>query len=691
MVLKNTLLILGCIFPLNWIILRIFDHSSFFDFSERFLLSILCFISYYLIQSSDYPKKNNYITSGFTLLFILTYFSIYKSYLSHFSIESVLLSFLIFILSALSITEKSLLFIYFILNFLGNFISSSLSLKNESFIQFIISYFITNIGFLIILYNNINEKNTLFLSNDYIDKKLLNIKEGIIITDKFSNIIYINNPAILLISDTFKADFLIGTKINFPVDYENKYLGIPQIINLPDGKILELQYSTIIWNQELCKFISLKNITSKISNEFKEKNQNILKELTLQFTNDGLITLDKDGFIILINNKALSYFNTSEEEFIGLHYNSFIKSSFSEEQEEFSNHPIFIALTENKNFSISQEVFWRLDGTHFYVEYDVSHIIKDSTNKGVVITFRDTTFKKQKDENNELYKNELLHLTYTANKLLEAIREEDLYITIAKEIHYFFSNSCVIINLYDPISNSFTTVSTAGFMNKMNEIYTIIGRDINGISFIDESFDSNNQYLERNTSLFMLKYGNFNRKICSQLEVATESKEIISLPFIYKSLFLGNCILFWNETKFEYSPTLEVLQNQISVNLYRLYSTKSLFRDRLRDEPLIQNISLLYVETSKEGIILFINPGFAKLSGYSYQECIGKNLWSLFLREFSYTEIQDFQSNISQNPIHEFKTTFYTAHNSIETVIWDWVLRISPDSKGEILAGIGRK
>ena len=691
MVIKNTLLILGCIFPLNWIILRIFDHSSFFDFSERFLLSTFCFILYYLIQSSDYPKKKNYITSGLILLFILTYFSIYKSYLNHFSIESVLLSLLIFILSALSITEKSLLFIYFILNFLGNFISSSLSLKNESFIQFIISYFITNVGFLIILYNNINEKNILFLSNDYIEKKLLNTIEGIIITDKFSNIVFINNPAISLISDTFKVDFLIGTKINIPVDYENKFLGIPEIINLPNGKILELQYSTIIWNQELCKLISVKNITSKISNEFKEKNQNILKEQTIQYTNDGLITLDKDGFIILVNPRTINYFNSSEEELIGLNYNSFIKSSLSEEHEEFSNHPIFIALTEGKNFSISQEIFWRMDGTHFYVEYDVSPIINDSSNTGVVITYRDITFKKQKDENNELYKDELLHLTYTANKLLEAIQEEDLYNTIAKELHYFFSNSCLLINLYDPISNSFTTVSSAGFTNIMNEIYTIIGRNLDGISFIDESFDSNNQNLERKTSLFSLKYGNFNRKICSQLEVSTGSKEIISLPFIYKSLFLGNCILFWNEKKFEYSPTLEVLQNQISVNLYRLYSTKTLFRDRLRDEPLIQNISLLYVETNKEGAILFINPGFAKLSGYSYQECIGKNLWSLFLREISYSEIQAFQSNIYQNPIHEFKTTFYTAQNRTETVIWDWVIRISPDSKGEILAGIGRK
>ena len=691
MVIKSTLLILGCIFPLNWIILRIFDHSSFFDFSERFLLSILCFILYYLIQSSEYPQKKNYITSGFILLFILTYFGIYKSYINHFSIESVLLSLLIFILSALSITEKPLLLIYFILNFLGIFISSSFSLKSESFIQFIISYFITNVGFLIILFNNISEKNILFLSNDYIDNKLLNSIEGIVITDKFSNIVYINNPAIVLISDNFKADFLIGTKINFPVDYENKYLGIPQIINLPNGKILELQYSTIIWNQELCKLILLKNITSKITNEFKEKYQNILYEQTIQYTNDGLITLDKDGFIILVNPKAINYLNSSEEELKGLHYNSFIKSSLSEEQEDFSNHPIFIALIEGKNYSIPQEVFWRMDGTYFYVEYDVSPIINDLSKKGVVITFRDISSKKIKDENNEFYKNELLHLTYTSNKFLEAIQEEDLCNTIAKEIHYFFSNSCLLINLYDPISNSFTTVSNAGFINKMNEIYTIIGRDLNGISFIDDSFDSNNQNLERNTSLFNLKYGNFNRKICSQIEVAAGSKEIISLPFIYKSLFLGNCILFWNEKKFEYSPTLEVIQNQISINLYRLISTKSLFRDRLRDEPLIQSISLLYVETTREGMILFINPGFSKLSGYSYQECIGKNLWSLFFRETSYSEIQSFQSNVYQNPIHEFKTTFYTSQNTVETIIWDWVVRISPNSKGEILAGIGRK
>ncbi len=691
MVLKNTLFILGCIFPLNWIILRIFDHSSLLDFSERFLLSVVCFIAYYFIRSSDYPQKKNYINSGFILLFILTYFGIYKSYVSSFSIESILLSLLIFILSALSITDKSILIVYFILNFFGNFLSSSFSLKNESFIQFIISYFITNFGFFIILYNNIKEKDILFFNNKYIDNKLLITTHGIIITDKSSSIVYINNPAIKLISDDFNANFLLGTKINFPIEYENKLLGVPQNINLPDGKILELQYSTIFWNQELCKLISIKNVTSKISNEFIEKKQNALREITIQYSNDGLITLDKDGFIVLANPKSINYFNSTEEDLLGLHYTNFIKSSFSDEGENFSNHPIFIALNEAKSFKISQEVFWRTDGTYFYTEYDVSPIPKDLSLQGVVISFRDISFKKQKEENSEIYKNELLHLTYSANKLLESIQEKDLYNTISVEINHFFPNSCLLINIYDPLSSSFTTVSSAGFLTKMNEIFSIIGRDLNGISYLDESFDFNNQNIRRNTTLYELKFGNFNRKICSELEVASGSKEIISLPFIYKSLFLGNCILFLNEKTFEYSATIEVLLNQISINLYRLYSTKNLFRDRLRNEPLIQNISLLYIETTKEGNILFINPGFEKLSGFSLQECIGKNLWSLFLREIPYSEIQSFQSNIYQNSILEYKTNFYTSKNRVETVIWDWVVRNSPDNNGEILAGIGRK
>ena len=38
----------------------------------------------------------------------------------------------------------------------------------------------------------------------------------------------------------------------------------------------------------------------------------------------SVLNTDKDGFIILVNPRTINYFNSSEEELIGLNYNSFI-------------------------------------------------------------------------------------------------------------------------------------------------------------------------------------------------------------------------------------------------------------------------------------------------------------------------------------------------------------------------------
>ena len=254
----------------------------------------------------------------------------------------------------------------------------------------------------------------------------------------------------------------------------------------------------------------------------------------------------------------------------------------------------------------------------------------------------------------------------------------------------FFPNSSLIINLYDPLSNFFTTVSYSGFESKMNDIYLLLGRDFKGLKYTDETFEPENQKVISTSTLFGLKYGNFNRKICSQIELITECKQVYSIPFFYKSVFLGNCILFFKDESFEITGTLEVFQNQVSVNLFKKVSMKHLFRDRLREESLIQAMSFLYTEISTEGYILYANPAFLNISGYSLQELLGKSVWSLLIPEATLEEVDRFRSKIQNHPILNFKSSFYTRGLGSIPITWDWIFRKNEGGDGEIISGIGR-
>lgn len=688
--LRYSLLAIGVFFPFHSILNWVFHGASLPDFSEKLVFSILCFFLAYRLQSPSSKDYKEYYHLGTILLFIISYHSIYKVYLYHYSIEYICISFFIFLLTVVSISNKPILFIYILLSFVGNFLSASLLLSQEQTISISISLFVSSISLYLIFYNIIREKESLFFNENWIRSTSSDVHSGVLITDKEDKILYVNPKACELISDHFQPEFLLGTKIALPIENKNKLLGIPTLIDLKDKKHIEVKYSKIIWNHEICFFVILNDLTPQLERETKEKVHNFILSQTLEYSNEGILNMNKDGLIVYANPFAISCLSTNSDELLGTPIQSIFQSSFIEiDADDTKNHPIHFTFSEGKSFTISKETFWKPNGSPFVAEYTVSPIWKETDIQGAVLIFKDVSSKKEREESEEKYKNELLHLTYTANKFLEIVDESELYTFIAYEINRFFPSSSLLINLYDPLNHFFTTVSSSGFETKMNEVYSLLGRDFIGLKYTDESFEAVTMKDIKKISLFHLKYGNFNRKICSQIEILSESKEVFSIPFFYKTLFLGNCILFLRESNLEITGNIEVFLNQVSVNLYKKISLKHLFQDKLREEPLISCMSLLYVEITLEGYILYANPMFAKVSGYSLQELMGKSLWSLILKEISLEEIDNFRQKIKSEPILDIKASFYTREGSIPSN-WDWIYRKNEGGDGEIISGIGR-
>jgi PAS domain S-box-containing protein len=119
----------------------------------------------------------------------------------------------------------------------------------------------------------------------------------------------------------------------------------------------------------------------------------------LQTTDQGIYGIDLDGCCTFINKSGLNALGYQLEECLGknmhdlIHHHKLDNSIYKVE-----DCPIFRAKDTGKGNKISNEIFWKKDGTAFFIEYSSFPIIENGEIQGSVITFSDITERKQIEE-----------------------------------------------------------------------------------------------------------------------------------------------------------------------------------------------------------------------------------------------------------------------------------------------------
>ncbi|MEW6117855.1 MAG: diguanylate cyclase [Nitrospirota bacterium] len=122
-------------------------------------------------------------------------------------------------------------------------------------------------------------------------------------------------------------------------------------------------------------------------------------EMILNSAGEGIYGVALNDVVVFVNTAAASMLGYSVEEVIGKrshstwHHTRLDGSPYPEE--ECAIYKTFREGTVNR---ISNEVFWRKDGTSFPVEYTTTPVFEDSRIVGAVITFRDITKRKYAEE-----------------------------------------------------------------------------------------------------------------------------------------------------------------------------------------------------------------------------------------------------------------------------------------------------
>ena len=145
-------------------------------------------------------------------------------------------------------------------------------------------------------------------------------------------------------------------------------------------------------------------------------------QLILDSAGEGIYGLDSDGHTTFINPAAQKMTGYSAEEMIGACQHKMVHHSKSDGSPySFLDCPIYAAFKKGEVYKVSDEVFWRKDGTSFPVDYTSTPILKNGKCIGAVVVFNDISQRRQDEDEIKKLKRQLeLENAYLNQEVLEA-------------------------------------------------------------------------------------------------------------------------------------------------------------------------------------------------------------------------------------------------------------------------------
>lgn len=136
----------------------------------------------------------------------------------------------------------------------------------------------------------------------------------------------------------------------------------------------------------------------KRSEEAHEKTRHQM-QLVLDAAGEGIYGLDLEGRVTFVNPAAARMVGWSQEELIGAHQHSVLHYKKPDGTPyPVEECPVYAVFKDGEPRLVTDEVFWKKDGSSFPVEYLSNPIIEDGVLVGAVVVFKDTTERRQAEE-----------------------------------------------------------------------------------------------------------------------------------------------------------------------------------------------------------------------------------------------------------------------------------------------------
>ncbi|MFN3348669.1 sigma 54-interacting transcriptional regulator [Pseudorhodoplanes sp.] len=122
-------------------------------------------------------------------------------------------------------------------------------------------------------------------------------------------------------------------------------------------------------------------------------------QLILRAAGEGIYGVNADGKTTFVNPAAERMLGFRADELVGKDMHSIVHHTHADGSHYPAIHcPIYAAFRDGAVHHVENEVFWRKDGSRFFVEYTSTPIRDRGTIVGAVIVFRDVTQRREADE-----------------------------------------------------------------------------------------------------------------------------------------------------------------------------------------------------------------------------------------------------------------------------------------------------
>lgn len=173
------------------------------------------------------------------------------------------------------------------------------------------------------------------------------------------------------------------------------------------------------------------------------------KHLLLSSVGDGIYSINPQGLCTFINPVGAKMLGLKPEDVLGKNIHQ-VHHHTHENGQHYPVHecPIYAAVHDGVIYEGIQEIFWRVDGSYFPVEFTSTPVIRESEIIGAVVVFRDISERLNTETKLTQALNELQHLKSRLEQQNEYLQEEILQ---DNQYHEIVGNSGSIREIIEKI------------------------------------------------------------------------------------------------------------------------------------------------------------------------------------------------------------------------------------------------
>jgi len=162
---------------------------------------------------------------------------------------------------------------------------------------------------------------------------------------------------------------------------------------------VEITANYVDYKGRECIFAFAHDITDRKRSEQEMLRLHRQNRLILDAAGEGIVGLDPAGKVVFANPAATAMVGYSADEMVGRDFHQLVHHSKPDGSLHHSGScPVCNALTNAVSHDLSEDVFWKKDGTFIPVAFSATPMLERGERRGAVVTFQNITERKRAEE-----------------------------------------------------------------------------------------------------------------------------------------------------------------------------------------------------------------------------------------------------------------------------------------------------